>query len=72
MSSIGRTLIAVGAVLIVAGLMITLGGRLPLRLGRLPGDIVVRGKNSAFYVPIVTCLLISAVLSLLLWLFGRR
>jgi hypothetical protein len=68
----GRTLIAVGILLIVAGLMVTLGGRLPLKLGRLPGDIVIRGKNSAFYFPVVTCLIVSAALSLLLWLMGRR
>jgi Protein of unknown function (DUF2905) len=39
-----------------------------LRLGRLPGDIVVEGKNTRFYFPIVTCLVISAVLSLIMWL----
>ena len=50
----------------------TLGDRLPIKLGRLPGDIVVRGKNSVFYFPVVTCLLVSAVLSLAMWLIGRR
>jgi len=50
----------------------TLGDRLPLRLGRLPGDIVVRGKNSAFYFPIVTCLIVSVILRLVMWLIGRR
>ena len=65
-------LIVLGAILIVAGLLVIAGDRLPIRLGRLPGDIVIRGKNSAFYFPIVTCLLISVVLSLLMWLFGRR
>jgi Protein of unknown function (DUF2905) len=41
-------------------------------LGRLPGDIVVRGKHSVFYFPVVTSLLLSAVFSLILWLFNRR
>ena len=50
----------------------TLGDRLPIKLGRLPGDIVVRGKNGVFYFPVVTCLLVSAVLSLAMWLIGRR
>lgn len=68
----GRVLILLGAALIVAGLLFTLGDRIGLRLGRLPGDIVVRGKNSAFYFPWVTCLLVSAVLTLIFWLFGRR
>jgi len=65
-------LIGLGVLLIVIGLLVTLGERLPLRLGRLPGDIVIRGKNSAFYFPIVTCLLISVALSLLMWLLNRR
>jgi len=66
-----RILIALGALLIVAGLLVTLGERLPLRLGRLPGDIVIRGKNGAFYFPIVTCIVISVALSLLLRLLRR-
>lgn len=68
----GRTLIVAGAILIVAGLLISFGGRLPFRLGRLPGDIVILGKNSVFYFPLVTCLLLSLVLSFVLWLLRRR
>ena len=70
--SVGRTLIILGAILIVAGLLFTLGERLPIRLGRLPGDIVIRGKNSVFYFPIVTSLLISLILTIVMWLIGRR
>ena len=70
--SVGRTLIGLGILLIVVGLLVTVGERLPLRLGRLPGDIAIRGKNGSFYFPVVTCLLISLVLSLLMWLFNRR
>jgi hypothetical protein len=40
-------------------------------LGRLPGDIVFRGKNTTFYFPIVTCLVLSVILSLILWLLNR-
>ena len=65
-------LILGGLGLIVIGLFVTFGERLPLRLGRLPGDIRVEGRNGAFYFPIVTCVLVSAVLTLVLWLFGRR
>jgi hypothetical protein len=68
---LGRTLISLGAILIVIGLLLTLGDRLPLRLGRLPGDIYVRGKHTSFYFPLVTCLLLSAVISLVMWLFRR-
>jgi len=69
---IGRTLIVLGVALVVVGLLFTLGDKLPIRLGRLPGDIEIRGKNSVFYFPVVTCILLSVVLSLVMWLFGRR
>jgi hypothetical protein len=69
--SIGRMLIALGVFLVVLGLIVTVGERLPLRLGRLPGDIYLRSKHTTFYFPIVTCLLLSLVLSLVMWLFRR-
>ncbi len=68
----GRTLIIAGVVLIAVGLLIILGERSPIRLGRLPGDIVIKGKNGAFYFPVVTCLLLSLVLTLVMWIFNRR
>ncbi|MGH9662937.1 MAG: DUF2905 domain-containing protein [Bryobacteraceae bacterium] len=68
----GRTLIVLGAVLIGIGLMITLGERLPIKFGRLPGDIVFRGKHSVLYFPLATCLLLSVIASLILWLVNRR
>ena len=68
----GRTLIVIGLAVVVLGVIVSLGEKLPIRFGRLPGDIVVRGKNSTFYFPLVTCLLLSVVLSLVLWLVGRR
>ena len=69
---LGRTLIALGIVLIVVGVFFILGERLPIRPGRLPGDIVIRGKHSVFYFPIVTCLLLSGLLTLVMWFLGRR
>lgn len=68
----GRTLIVMGLILAAVGILFTLGEKLPIKLGRLPGDITIRGKNSVFYFPIVTSLLLSVALSFLLWLFGRR
>ncbi|MGI8744615.1 MAG: DUF2905 domain-containing protein [Bryobacteraceae bacterium] len=68
----GRALIVLGIALVLAGVLLTFGEKLPIRLGRLPGDIVYRGKNTSFYFPWVTCLLLSALLSALFWLFGRR
>ena len=61
-----------GLLLVAVGILVTLGARLPIKLGRLPGDVVIRGKNGVFYFPIVTCIIVSAVLSLLMWLIGRR
>jgi hypothetical protein len=69
---VGRSLIIAGAVLMAVGLLVTLGDRLPIKLGRLPGDIHIEGKSGGFYFPVVTCLLISVVLSLIMWLFGKR
>jgi hypothetical protein len=69
MSGMARTLIVLGAVLIVAGL---LWPWIPkLGLGRLPGDIVIERGGFRFYFPIVTCLLVSLVVSAVLWLFRR-
>ncbi len=68
----GRLLIYAGIVLVILGILITFGQRLPIRFGRLPGDIILRGKNTTFYFPIVTCLIVSLVLTLIGWLFSRR
>ena len=68
---IGRMVIMLGLVLVVVGVLLTFAGRLPFRLGRLPGDIYVQGKNSSFYFPLVTCLILSAVFSLVMWFFRR-
>ncbi|HWR50497.1 MAG TPA: DUF2905 domain-containing protein [Bryobacteraceae bacterium] len=70
--SAGRTLILIGAVILVFGIVLTLGERLPIRFGRLPGDINVRGKNWSFHFPLMTSILLSLVLTLLLWFFNRR
>ncbi len=60
-----------GALILICGVLLTLGEKLPVRLGRLPGDLVYRGKNTVVYFPWVTSLLVSAGLSLLLWLFRK-
>jgi hypothetical protein len=66
---IGKILILAGAALMAAGLLWLLGAR--LGLGHLPGDIVIERENVRFYLPLGTCLVISAILSALFWLFGR-
>lgn len=70
LGGLGKLLVIAGAVLVVLGVVLLLSGRIPW-LGRLPGDIVVRRENFTFYFPLATSLLISVILSLLLWLFRR-
>jgi fumarate reductase subunit D len=71
MGGLGRTLIILGVVLLVAGLLVTVVGRFT-PLGRLPGDIVVRRSNFTFYFPIVTSIVLSVLLTLVMWFFQRR
>lgn len=66
----GKLLLLLGGALVVVGLLLTVSTKLPFRLGRLPGDIVYRGKNTTFYFPIVTCVLLSAALTLFSWLIS--
>jgi Protein of unknown function (DUF2905) len=68
---IGKLLIVLGAVVAAVGLLFMLADKIPW-LGRLPGDIIVRRKNFTFYFPVATSILISIVLTLLFWLFGRK
>jgi hypothetical protein len=68
---LGRLLLILGAVITTVGALLYFGARLSFRLGRLPGDIIHRGEHTTVYFPIVSCLVISAVLSLILWLFSH-
>ena len=61
-----------GALLFAAGIIVWLGEKSPLRLGRLPGDIVIRGKSGVFYFPLVTCILLSLLGSVILWFLNRK
>jgi Protein of unknown function (DUF2905) len=65
---LAKWLIFGGVILLAFGGLLLLGSRLPLRLGRLPGDIAIRGRHGSFYFPIVTSILLSVVLTLLMWL----
>ena len=60
-----------GLVLVVAGIIVTLAGRSPIPFGRLPGDIRIEGKNSSFYFPLTTCILVSVLVSLVMWILRR-
>lgn len=66
---LGRLLVIVGVLLALAGLVLIAGSRFSLfGLGRLPGDILYKGKHGSFYFPIITCLVLSALVTLVLWL----
>lgn len=71
MSDLGRVLIVVGLLIVLIGVVLTLAGRVPW-LGRLPGDITIRRDNFTFYFPLATSVLLSLVLTVILWLIGRR
>ena len=71
MTDLGKLLIGLGLFLVVAGVVVTLLGRANLPLGRLRGDIVYRGKNTTFYFPLATSVLVSVVLSIILYVVGR-
>ena len=69
--SAGRLLIFAGLLLVCLGAAVVAIEKINLPLGRLPGDIVWRGKRTSIYFPVVTCLLISLVSSLVLWIAGK-
>jgi len=70
MTEIGKMLVFLGVLLAVAGILLMLLGRAHLP-GRLPGDFVYRGKHTTVYFPLATSLLLSVVLSLVLYVIGR-
>lgn len=71
MSDLGKLLVVFGLLITLAGVVLTLAGRLP-GVGRLPGDIYIQRGHWTFYFPVATSLLLSVVLTLILWLIGRR
>jgi hypothetical protein len=71
MNNLGKALLGLGLLLAVIGAVLLLAGRLGLPLGRLPGDFAYKGKHVSVYFPLGTCILISIVLSAILYLFSR-
>lgn len=69
---IGRFLIITGLVLVALGVVFVALNKLNIPLGHLPGDMVWRGRHTTVYFPLVTCILLSLLGTLLLWLFTRR
>jgi DUF2905 family protein len=71
MTDLAKLLILFGAALLLAGILLLAVGRLHLPLGRLPGDIFYRGKNTTFYFPLATSILLSILLTLILYVIGK-
>ena len=71
MAEFGKILIFIGLLLAILGVIFIFGNKLPF-VGRLPGDIAVERKNYSFYFPVATCIIISIVMSFILWLFSKK
>jgi hypothetical protein len=71
MNDLGKLLILLGGMIVLVGVGLVLAGRANFPLGRLPGDFVYRGKNTSFYFPLGTSIVISVVLSGLIYLVGK-
>lgn len=72
MQQLGKGLVLFGAVIVVVGVVVYFAGRANLPLGRLPGDITYKRGNFTFYAPLATCILLSIILSLVLYFLNRR
>ena len=68
--NLGKVLVIVGIVFVVLGFLLILGEKIPW-IGRLPGDIIIKRERFSFYFPIVTCIIISLILTLLFTLFRK-
>jgi hypothetical protein len=71
MADFGRLLVFVGGLLLIVGIVLIVLGKTNLPIGRLPGDIIYRGKNTTVYFPLVTSILLSIVLTAVMYLIGR-
>ncbi|HEV2289522.1 MAG TPA: DUF2905 domain-containing protein [Candidatus Acidoferrales bacterium] len=67
---LGKVLLIFGVLIAIVGAILLAGPRLPFRIGRLPGDIVYHGRNTTFYFPVVTCIILSVLLTLVFWIVG--
>ena len=71
MTEFGKLLVLLGGSIVIVGLALVLLGRTDLPLGRLPGDMLYRGKNTTFYFPLATSIVVSVVLSILMYVIGK-
>jgi len=71
MRELGKLFIVLGVLFIAVGMFQIFGAKLPLHLGRLPGDIAYKGRHGEIYFPIVTCILVSAAFTFVLWIVNH-
>ncbi|MDR4506419.1 MAG: DUF2905 domain-containing protein [Candidatus Scalindua sp.] len=68
---LGKVILFLGILLVITGIVLIFKNNIPFP-GRLPGDIVIKKKEFAFYFPVMTCIVISIILTLIFWIFGRK
>ncbi len=71
MGETGKLIITIGIILIFIGIVIIVAGKIP-GVGKLPGDIFIKKENFSFYFPLTTCIVISIILSAIMYLFGKK
>ena len=71
MGELGKSIITIGAVLIIVGILMTMAGKIP-GVGKLPGDIFIKKENFSFYFPLTTCILLSVILSAIMFFMGKK
>jgi len=71
MNDLGRSIIVIGAILIIIGILMTMAGKIP-GIGKLPGDIFIKKENFSFYFPISTCILLSIIVSAVMYFFSKK
>jgi len=71
MGELGKSIITIGIVLIVVGIIMTVAGKIP-GVGKLPGDIFIKKENFSFYFPLTTCILLSIIVSAMIYFLGKK
>jgi hypothetical protein len=71
MGELGKSIVTVGIVLIIVGILMTMAGKIP-GVGKLPGDIFIKKENFSFYFPLTTCILLSIILSAVMYFLGKK
>ena len=71
MNELGKSILLIGIVLVVIGILMTAAGKIP-GIGKLPGDIFIKKDNFSFYFPLTTCILVSIIFSVIMYLSGRK